>query len=259
MTRLRTARCLHPLSLLLALGVFACAGIDAATGPLSSRAPGPGESMAQAARRVGFLVVEGVYNTELIAPYDVFEHTRSHDPQGLGLEVFTVSQDGAEVTTAEGLRIRPDYSFANVPPIDILVVPSAKGSRDTDLDNEELIDWVTTTGQRAETVMSLCWGAFVLAKAGLLEDRASTTFPADYARFSTTFPDLDVRFNVSFVHDRDRLTSQGGARSYEAAMYLIDHLFGEKVAAGVGRGLLIPWPPLPSERPAIVRTTPLGE
>ncbi|MCZ6507508.1 MAG: hypothetical protein O7A04_05600, partial [Acidobacteria bacterium] len=82
--------------------------------------------------------------------------------------------------------------------------------------------------------------------------RACTTFPGDYARFATTFPKLDLRFNVSFVHDGDRLTSQGGARSYEAAMYLVDYLFGQQVAAGVGRGLLIPWPPAPDDRPVIV-------
>ncbi len=210
------------------------------------------EPRADGRLTAGFLIVDGVYNTELMAPYDVFQHTLHHAPNGRGIEVFTVSPDGGQIVSAEGLRIVPDYSFATAPPIDILVVPSAEGSRDADLENAELVQWVRDTGSRARYVMSLCWGAFVLAEAGLLEGHACTTFPGDYARFASRFPGADLRFNVSFVHDRGRFTSQGGARSYEVAMYLVDQLFGEDVAAGVGGGLLIPWPPPPGERPSII-------
>jgi transcriptional regulator GlxA family with amidase domain len=258
MTRSRAQR---PSILLLTLAVCACAGAGAAPpAGLSAPAAPPAEPIApRAATSVGFLVVDGVYNSELIAPFDVFEHAGHHLPAGRSLEVFTVSPDGAGVETAEGLHLRPDYGFANAPPIDILVVPSAEGSRDSDLEDEALIAWVAATGAKAQTVMSLCWGAFVLAKAGLLEDRACTTFPGDYSRFAKAFPDLDLRFNVSFVHDRDRLTSQGGVRSYEAAMYLVDHLFGEEVAVAVGSGLLIPWPPSLRDRPAMVSASPTGD
>ena len=245
--------CSRAFVVLSTLAVFACAGVGAAPRP-AANAPETAETPTPL--RTAFLIVDGVYNTELAAPYDVFEHTRHHDPQGVGMEVFTVSPDGEEIVTAEGLHIRPDYSFATAPRIDILVVPSAEGSRDADLENEELIRWVAHTGSEARYAMSLCWGAFVLAKAGLLDDRASTTFPTDYERFASSFPEVDLRFNVSFVHDRDRLTSQGGVLSYEVAMYLVDHLFGEEVAAGVGRGLLIPWPPSP--RPDMVAETPTG-
>ncbi len=205
---------------------------------------------------IAFLVVDGVYNTELVAPLDVLEHARHYD-SARAVEVLTVSPDGGPVTTAEGLRLQPDRSFESAGPIDVLVVPSARGSRDSDLENRELVEWVATAGGEARYVLSLCWGAFVLAEAGLLEGHALTTFPADYARFAERFPELDLRFNVSFVHDGARITSEGGVKSYDAAMYLADLLFGEDVAKAVGRGLLIPWPPAPDERPAsVVRSVP---
>jgi transcriptional regulator GlxA family with amidase domain len=91
-------------------------------------------------------------------------------------------------------------------------------------------------------VVSLCDGAFVLAEAGLLDGRAATTFPKDYEDFAARFPAVDLRINVSFVHDGKMLTSQGGVRSYDVAMYLVDLLYGQEVAARVGAGLLIPWP-----------------
>ncbi len=124
----------------------------------------------------------------------------------------------------------------------MLVVPSAKGSMDEDLENQAMIDWVRQVGGRARHVVSLCDGAFVLAQAGLLDGVAATTFPDDYKRLSQTFPKVDLRINVSFVDAGKVLTSQGGVRSYDVAMHLVDRLYGPEVAKGVGHGLLIPWP-----------------
>jgi len=193
--------------------------------------------------RAGILVLNGVYNTELAAPFDVLHHTRFHTQPGL--QVFTVSPDGQPVTTFEGLKITPDHSFANAPQIDILVVPSTRGSMDADLQNQALLNWVRTTAGQARHVLSLCDGAFVLAKAGLLQGIPVTTFPDDYGRFSQMFPNLDLRINVSFVDAGKVITSQGGTRSYEAAMHLVDRLYGRQVAEGIGKGLLVPWPPDP--------------
>ncbi len=197
-------------------------------------------------------MVDGVYNTELAAPWDVFQHTVHHRAPEPGIEVFAVSPDGGPVTTAEGLRLLPDYGFDDVPEMDILVVPSTEGSRDRDLEDGRLVEWVRGAGGRARLVVSLCWGAFLLAEAGLLDGHACTTFPGDYGTFARAFPDHDLRVNVSFVHHRRALTSQGGARSYEAALYLVQLLYGEEVARGIGRGLLVPWPPAPDARPAFV-------
>ena len=212
------------------------------SGPSSARVARAAEPPPDRPLAAGFLIVDGVYNSELMAPYDIFHHTPFHTKPAPGIEVFTVSPDGAVVTTFEGLKLIPHYSFADAPPIDILVVPSAEGSMDRDLENQEMMTWVREVGARARYVVSLCDGAFVLAAAGLLDGHRCTTFPGDQDRFAETFPDLDLRREVSFVHDGRMLTSQGGAKSYDVAMYLVDHLYGEQVAQGVGRGLIIPWP-----------------
>jgi transcriptional regulator GlxA family with amidase domain len=91
--------------------------------------------------------------------------------------------------------------------------------------------------------VSLCDGAFVLAAAGLLDGHKCTTFPGDQDGFAATFPELELIRGVSFVHDGRILTSEGGAKSYDVAMHLVDHIYGEHVATGVGRGLIIAWPP----------------
>lgn len=99
-----------------------------------------------------------------MAPYDIFHHTVFHTEPGM--EVFTISPDGAAVTSFEGLTIGAHYSFADAPSIDVLVVPSAEHSMDSDLENEAMMRWVRRVGGEARYVVSLCDGAFVLAAVG---------------------------------------------------------------------------------------------
>ena len=220
--------------LLLALSLFtatSCASLE--RGP-AEPAPIPGQL------QVGMLVIDGVYNTELTAPMDMFHHTVFHTEPGM--RVFLVSEESGPVTSFEGLRILPDYDFESCPPIDVLVVPSALHNLDTDLENERLIDFVRERGAQAQWVLSLCDGAFVLAQAGLLDGLAATTFPSDIPAFEERFGErIDVRSDVSFVHDGKAITSVGGAPSFEAALYLCELLYGAKVARGIARGLVIDW------------------
>lgn len=188
-----------------------------------------------------FLVVDGVYNSELIAPMDVFHHTVFHTEYGV--KVFTVAPQKDTITSFEGLRFIPDYSFISdsLPAIDILIVPSAEHSMSSDLENKQLIRFVQTTGKKALYIMSLCDGAFVLAKAGLLDTYHCTTFPGDIQKFREAFPQLTVHENVSFIHDKRMITSAGGAKSYDPALYLVELLYGKKAADGIATGLVIDW------------------
>ena len=221
----------RPLLPLLLLPLAACI--------VAPPAAGPQEAGSDRQLNVGFLIVEGVYNTELTAPLDVFQHTRFHTEPGMA--TFTVAPTRDPVTSFEELVIVPDFTFEDAPEIDVLVVPSAKNNMTSDLQDEELIGWVRTMGFRARYVVSLCDGAFVLARAGLLDGRRATTFPADISLFRVMFQDVDVADGPSFVHDGPAITSVGGAKSFDAALYLTEILYGKKVADGIAKGLVIDW------------------
>ncbi len=191
---------------------------------------------------VAFLVMNGTFNTELTAPYDIFQHTIFR--KGIkAMNVFTVADTDKAITTFEGMRILPDYNYLkdSLPKIDILVVPSAEHHLDTDLENRKMIEFVQKVSKKAEFVTSHCDGAFVLAKAGVLEGRVSTTFPSDIDKMKATFPTLDIRKNVLFVHDGKYITSAGGAKSFEAALYLCEYLYGKDIAESLAGGLVINW------------------
>ncbi len=191
---------------------------------------------------VAFLIMDGTFNTELTAPFDIFQHTIFRE--GIkAMNVFTVANTDKPVTTFEGMKIIPDFNYLkdSLPKIDILVVPSAEHHLDTDLEDTKMIDFVKQVDKEALYVTSHCDGAFVLAKAGLLNGKVSTTFPSDIDKMRTMFPELDVRKEVLFVHDGKYITSAGGAKSFEAALYLCEFLYGKEIAQSLAGGLVIDW------------------
>ncbi|MFK5982874.1 MAG: DJ-1/PfpI family protein [Flavobacteriaceae bacterium] len=191
---------------------------------------------------VAFLIMNGTFNTELTAPYDIFQHTIFRK-NIKAMNVFTVADTDEAITTFEGLRILPDYNYLKdeLPKIDILVVPSAEHHLDSDLENKAMINFIKQVDKNALYVTSHCDGAFVLAKAGLLENSVSTTFPSDIDKMRETFPNLDIRKEVLFVHHGKYITSSGGAKSFEAALYLCELFYGKEIAQSLAGGLVIDW------------------
>lgn len=191
---------------------------------------------------IAFLIMDGTYNTELTAPFDIFQHTIFRE-NIKAMNVFTVANTDQPITTFEGVKIIPDFNYTKdvLPKIDILVIPSAEHHLDTDLEDEAMIRFVQKVDKEATFMTSHCDGAFVLAKAGLLKGKVSTTFPSDIDKMRVSFPDLDIRKDVLFVHDDKYITSAGGAKSFEAALYLTEYLYGVDIAKSLAKGLVIDW------------------
>jgi transcriptional regulator GlxA family with amidase domain len=159
------------------------------------------------------------------------------------MNTFTVANTLEPITTFEGLRILPDFNYIrdSLPPIDILVIPSAEHHLDTDLKDTAMLNFVKRVDKNALFMTSHCDGAFVLAKAGLLDKVTSTTFPSDIAKYRQMFPLLKVKDSVLFVHDGKYITSAGGAKSFEASLYLCEYLYGKEVTKSLAKGLVIDW------------------
>lgn len=190
-----------------------------------------GAGEAPAGRLVGILVMDGLYNTELIGPYDVLDHAP-------GFEVVTVAPVAGEITTAEGLRLVADHGFADHPPLDILVIPSFEAFREQ-LEDERLIGWIREQAAGADWVLSHCWGAFYLAEAGLLDGRHATTFPTEITELGERYPQVTVHDGPRFVRDGKYVTSVGGTASYESPFWLLREIGGDALAERVAGGLVV--------------------
>lgn len=190
---------------------------------------------------VAILIMDGTFNTELTAPMDIFHHTEFR--KGIKpMNVFTIANTTDPITTFEGLKVLPDYSYLDhFPLIDVLVIPAAEHHLDSDLENTNLIEFIQEVSETAQYVTSHCDGAFLLAKTGLLDDRTSTTFPGDIDEYKEMYPQLKVADSVLFVHDGKFITSAGGAKSFEASLYLCELLYGKKNADELAEGMVIDW------------------
>ena len=191
---------------------------------------------------VAFLIMDGTFNTEFTAPFDIFQHTQ-YRKNIKAMNTFTIANTLKPITTFEGVRILPDFDYTNdsIPHIDILVVPSAEHHLDSDLKDSVMINFIKKVDKNALFMTSHCDGAFVLAKAGILNEVASTTFPSDIKTYQKMFPDLDVKDSVLFVHDGKYITSAGGAKSFDAALYLCEVLYGKEITKSLAGGLVIDW------------------
>lgn len=203
----------------------------------------PSPSVAESSTGVlvaGFVCTPGVYNSELMAPLDVLQHSVYRDEVNY-IRTLVVTETGEPFLTAEGLRIVPDHSFQTCPDLDIVLIPSSEHSMEGDLQNEHYLAWLKQAIEDADHVISLCDGAFPLAATGALDGRVATTFPGDRDRFREMFPAIDVRYDVRFVVDGKFITSVGGAPSYEPAFYLVERLYGVEHARRTGQGLVVDW------------------
>ena len=235
---MRSSHPIHLALVLLASLEFAtCNEPEATTDPPIPSAPVSADAHI---RTAAFVAVDGVYNSELMAPYDVLHHSIFRDSLDY-IRPFVVSPDGEPVVTFEGLTVSAHYSFENAPHADILVIPSAERSMSTDLEDERLIDWIREAATTAEWVITVCDGAFLLAATGALDGRTATTFPTDREALAEMFPSINVRDDARLVVDGKFITSVGGGMSYEPAFYLVERIYGPEHARLSAEGLVWPW------------------
>ena len=144
---------------------------------------------------VGMVIFPEVEVLDFCGPYEVFsvvrldEDQRREEPSPF--RVLLVAEQAEAVTTSGGMRVIPDCTLADCPPLDILVVPGGWGTR-RQIENKRLIDWIAQRGRQVETLTSVCTGALLLAQAGLLDGRRATTHFRSLAWLRETFPAVTV-------------------------------------------------------------------
>ena len=105
-------------------------------------------------------------------------------------EVFTLADTRRTVKARGGLLVEPHFEITKHPHLDILIIPG--GVVTAELAREEVIDWIARTAQSSAVTASVCTGAFLLAKAGLLHNKKATTHWEDIEDLKRMFPDLMV-------------------------------------------------------------------
>lgn len=186
-------------------------------------------------RNVGILIFDGVEVLDFAGPFEVFSRTRlvpgvesRRSEQSAPFVVFTVARDEAPIEAIGGLRVLPHYSFAGAPHIDLLILPGGFGTRAL-LEDAHTLDWIRSVGQHAEQVTSVCTGALLLARLGLLSGRKATTHWGALDLLASLDPTMTVLRDQRVVDD-GIITSAGVSSGMDMALYVVEKLCGREVA-----------------------------
>ena len=186
-------------------------------------------------RSVAILIFDGVELLDFTGPFEVFSSARvAPDSRERLLDVFTVAESLTPVTCNNPLTVMPAYTLADCPPADILVLPGGQGTRSA-INRPELIAWIAARASTAELTTSVCTGSFLMAQAGLLAGKATTTHWASIERMRADFPGLDVRENVRWVDEGDIVCSAGVSAGIDMAFHILRQLYGANYAKAVAR------------------------
>ncbi|KZD40136.1 ThiJ/PfpI family protein [Bacillus cereus] len=151
--------------------------------------------------------------------------------------MYTVSQNGKMITARNGLKVQPDYSIEDLPPVDILIIPGGLGVRENEVKNDIIIDWVRQQMKEVKLMTSVCTGALLLAKAGLLEGLKVTTHWASIQTFKKDFPNVEVMENVKFVDEGHIITSAGISAGINMSFHIVKNLLGVEIAEETAKSM----------------------
>jgi transcriptional regulator GlxA family with amidase domain len=140
------------------------------------------------------------------------------------------------------LIVTPNYSFADCPPPDVLVVPGGRGSR-TEMHSPAMLEWVREQDRRTELTTSVCTGALILATAGLLAERSATTHFASYDLLEELSPTTDVVRGVRYVDQGHIVTSAGIQAGMDMSLHIVARLAGWDAALATARMIEYHWEP----------------
>jgi transcriptional regulator GlxA family with amidase domain len=196
-------------------------------------------------RTLAILVFHDVEVLDFCGPFEVFSvANRFADPPAF--DVLTVAEQAGPVLTRGGLSVNPHRRLAECPRPDLLLVPGGAGTR-REMHNPALLDWIGQAAAEAELVLSVCTGALLLAKAGLLDGLEATTHHGSVDLLRQTAPHTTVYADRRFVDNGRVVCSAGIAAGVDMSLHVVGRLLGHQTAENAARQMEYPWNPAPSD------------
>lgn len=172
---------------------------------------------------VAFLLSDGAVVIDFTGPWQVFQIARSNG-RGNPFQLFTVAETTTPIVASGGMTVVPQYSIAHAPTPKVVVIPAQSEP------TGPVLAWLRAVARNADMVMSVCGGAFVLAKTGLLSGKAATTYHGDFVNFARMFPDIQLKRGMRFVDVGNLATAAGLSSGIDLALHVVERYFGRAVA-----------------------------
>jgi transcriptional regulator GlxA family with amidase domain len=184
----------------------------------------PREMSINQKRLVCMVIFDEVEVLDFCGPFEVFSVTGRRQ-ELTPFEVCTVSEEGKPVTARGGLSINPSYSFQNCPRPDILLIPGGMGTR-KEMNNPGMLQWLRLNAEKAELILSVCSGALVLAKAGLLNGLKATTHHGALEELRAIHPEITIDSQERFIDNGRVIVSAGISAGIDMSLHVVARLLG---------------------------------
>jgi putative intracellular protease/amidase len=181
---------------------------------------------------VAIVLFDGVQIIDYAGPWEVFGQA--------GFKVFTVADKTEPLTTRFDQKVTPDYSFDNGPDADVILLPGGRGTSKA-ADNPRAIKWIQDKAKNARYVMSVCTGAFLLARTGLLDGLTATTFHTAIPSLAQAAPKTKVVYDQRYVDNGKVITTAGLSSGIDGALHLVERIQGKGQAQFEALGLEYNW------------------
>jgi transcriptional regulator GlxA family with amidase domain len=179
-------------------------------------------------RKIALLIFDDVEVLDFAGPFEVFSVADERHEHKL-FDITVVAKANKPVTARNGLSVNPHRTINDVSQVDMLLVPGGLGTRPL-IRDQEVVDWVRRVGENATHVMSVCSGALVLAKAGLLHGLKATTHQGALKLLAELAPDTEVIPDMRFTDNGKVLTSAGISAGIDMSLHMVEQLHGSAVA-----------------------------
>jgi transcriptional regulator GlxA family with amidase domain len=180
-------------------------------------------------RNLAIFVFDDVTELDFCGPFEVFAGAGRREGEGY-FNVYTVAEKPGPIVGGKGLSVNPAYTFANCPKPDILLIPGGRGAR-REMNNPAALDWIRGQYDSLELMLSVCTGALVLAKAGLLEGLAATTHFRAVEELRAVAPNTTLRPEERYIDNGKIILSAGVSAGIDMSLYVIARLYGADKAA----------------------------
>ena len=202
-------------------------------------------------RRVAVIVFPGFTVLDAYGPIQAFGSCRRARPDGTQhrfFEIFTIGETPGAVPSGEGPATRVEYAFSDAPPWDILVVPGGFGTRPL-VKDEAFLKRLASASEHSAITTTVCTGAALLARTGLLDDRPATSNKIAWDWVVAQGPRVRWQRRARWVDDGNVLTSSGVSAGTDMALALIARLNGRDWALTAARNMEYSWNQDPSNDP----------
>ena len=189
--------------------------------------------------QVQVLIFDDVEVLDFAGPFEVFGVTGLRTGPA-PFNVQTVGLSNAPVRARNGLQVYPALSIGDDRPCDVLVLPGGYGTR-REMHNEALLDWIRRRARETEVVLSVCTGALLLARAGLLGGLDATTHHVAFDELAAASPTTNVRRGQRIVDNGRIVTSAGISAGIDASLHVVARLLGHDVAAETAAYMEYDW------------------